>query len=594
VISASFTSGTASFSNAVATVYNGKIISDYGETNFKLDLTTASGTVNAKDYLVTQFQSIASASFARFAATASYAIFAANGGGSGLVTGSTYPITASYALIALSGATGSAGGLVTGSTYPITASWALNSKTASFVANAITASTFDNGTAKLLGDNSITGASDIAASGTVSANNVSVNTLATPGGVIVAADGNGKLTSIATGSTLAVTASWAVNATTAKTATSASYLSGSATGSLLGTASFALNAKLANSASVTDIGNASNFYNVVFTNGDSRLYTNGGGASIFYFNPAGTFGAADIVATSITASMLGTASWAINTVNGGGSGASLPGTGSVVQWTASWAQNITASGVSGTVANALNAGFASQAVQATSSLSASLATNAQTASRYLPLAGGTVSGNTTFQGTTTIGSGAKLEYATGGNWLDDASGITGQGLATGVYQFGSSAGSVYLTGSAVSASQFLGTASYALAGGSAAAGALVTGSTVPITASCLSTFQPYTTLTTSSNRAITCSFATPYQEVTLPVGGVNYTITSSNHPSSGQIADVVLRINNSTGLTGSAFTFPASWNWGQAGAVTFITGSSESFLWLRARDLNAVSARLSL
>lgn len=46
----------------------------------------------------------------------------------------------------------------------------------------------------------------------------------------------------------------------------------------------------------------------------------------------------------------------------------------VYQLTSSWAvnaQNITSSGVSGTVTQALNAGFASQAVQATSSLSAS-------------------------------------------------------------------------------------------------------------------------------------------------------------------------------------------------------------------------------
>ena len=54
--------------------------------------------------------------------TASYALNSPGGGGTNLVTGSTYPITASYALIALNGGGGGTN-LVTGSTYPITSSW---------------------------------------------------------------------------------------------------------------------------------------------------------------------------------------------------------------------------------------------------------------------------------------------------------------------------------------------------------------------------------------------------------------------------------------------------------------------------------------
>src|SRR4051794_36892868 len=73
-ISASFSHGTASFSQSVATVYCGEIISDWGSTAFKLDLTSASGTVNAKDYRVTTFQSISSASYALMARTASFAL----------------------------------------------------------------------------------------------------------------------------------------------------------------------------------------------------------------------------------------------------------------------------------------------------------------------------------------------------------------------------------------------------------------------------------------------------------------------------------------------------------------------------------------
>ena len=71
---------------------------------------------------------IPTASIGLMIGTASYALKTLNGGGGGttLHTGSTYPITASYALISLNG-----GGtkLYTGSTYPITASYAKNGGT---------------------------------------------------------------------------------------------------------------------------------------------------------------------------------------------------------------------------------------------------------------------------------------------------------------------------------------------------------------------------------------------------------------------------------------------------------------------------------
>jgi hypothetical protein len=66
-----------------------------------------------------------SASIGYMFGTASYALNAANGGGTTLITGSTYPITASYAINALNGGTK----LQTGSTYPITASYAVNGGT---------------------------------------------------------------------------------------------------------------------------------------------------------------------------------------------------------------------------------------------------------------------------------------------------------------------------------------------------------------------------------------------------------------------------------------------------------------------------------
>lgn len=55
-----------------------------------------------------------------------------SGGGSSLQTGSTYPITASYALYAVNGTSGSGTTLYTGSTYPITSSWAVTSTSSSF------------------------------------------------------------------------------------------------------------------------------------------------------------------------------------------------------------------------------------------------------------------------------------------------------------------------------------------------------------------------------------------------------------------------------------------------------------------------------
>jgi len=73
------------------------------------------------------------------AITASYALNASGGGGSSLITGSTYPITASRAITASYALNASGGGggssLITGSTYPITASWSLRALTASYATN---------------------------------------------------------------------------------------------------------------------------------------------------------------------------------------------------------------------------------------------------------------------------------------------------------------------------------------------------------------------------------------------------------------------------------------------------------------------------
>ena len=66
---------------------------------------------------------IDSASYSLYALTASYAM---NGGGSSLVTGSTYPITSSWALNSVSASTALSSAFAYSSSYALTASYALN------------------------------------------------------------------------------------------------------------------------------------------------------------------------------------------------------------------------------------------------------------------------------------------------------------------------------------------------------------------------------------------------------------------------------------------------------------------------------------
>jgi hypothetical protein len=85
-VSASFSRGTASFSNAQPLYYRGEIVSNYGATCFLLDLRSGSGTVNGANYRVTTVQNLSTSSFALFATSASYSM---NGGGGGVATSIT-------------------------------------------------------------------------------------------------------------------------------------------------------------------------------------------------------------------------------------------------------------------------------------------------------------------------------------------------------------------------------------------------------------------------------------------------------------------------------------------------------------------------
>jgi len=138
-VSSSFASASISASYALSSSYaknasiaNSSVTSIYSDTASLAVYSDYSGTASLAVNAVTS----------SYALTASYVA----GAGSGLSTGSTYPVTssqsttASYALTAsyaMNGGSGG-GGLETGSTYPVTASHAL---TASYIANMPSGST---------------------------------------------------------------------------------------------------------------------------------------------------------------------------------------------------------------------------------------------------------------------------------------------------------------------------------------------------------------------------------------------------------------------------------------------------------------------
>ena len=108
------------------------------------------------------------------------------------------------------------------------------------------------------------------------------------------------------------------------------------------------------------------------------------------------------------------------------------------------------------------------------------------------------------------------------------------------------------------------------------------------TASFVSNIGSYRTVTTSSTKWITCSFNDPNQYVNINVVGA-YSFTSSNHPTSGQYADLLLHINNThTVSSTSSLSFPAAWKAIGQAWPTKITGSKSAVVWLRALDTTTV------
>lgn len=598
-ISASFSNGTASFSQSVAAAYNASIVSDFGETTFKVDLTTAtgSGPFNLKDYKVSKFQSIASASYARRADTASFALNASSGGQS-LVTGSTVPITASYALIALSGATGSAGSLTTGSTYPVTSSWAVRSKNSDTASVMFAIDSFypdtwsfdgirwNNPTrfpgipiAQFIGGpnpgltlnlETLMYATDTSAVPLLSLNDDPANTNSYNLVEIYSGSHVLKL-SIDRNGLINGTASYA---TKAKNADSAALATGVSIGISLNEANVVDDLNFTGTGDTFSIRNNNNDgVDLVGTGGTVTIDANGlihGTATSAQTATTATSATSAVSASylsgSATASLFGTASWARNTLN--------PAlvTGSTYPITASWANN------------------AVNAVTASAFLIGGSLKNVGT-----DITGaGNITSTATIQGQTLTATGLAQSKAV--LVAADTNGTLYPVVTGSTLPFTCSVALVSLAGATGSASGLVTASTYPITSSWAvtaswAQNGMTTASTYPITASTVLNAQTYYTLTTSSNNAFTASFGVPYQKVTLTRGGINYTITSSNHPSSGQGADTLIHIVTSGGSSsGSGITLPAAWDNGQAGAVTFITGSpGHAYLWLYAEDTNFVS-----
>lgn len=96
---------------------------------------TSSWALRAVSASISNTSSYISPTFISASAAASGFGTGGGGGGTSLTTGSTYPITSSWAETASYSVNGGTT-LVTGSTYPITSSWAINALTSSYAINA--------------------------------------------------------------------------------------------------------------------------------------------------------------------------------------------------------------------------------------------------------------------------------------------------------------------------------------------------------------------------------------------------------------------------------------------------------------------------
>ena len=323
--------------------------------------------------------------------------------------------------------------------------------------------------------------------------------------VMVTGNGNGQQLYVMPSSTqlsydivsnvLITTASYA------NKALSASYSPGNSaatyTSSLFGTASWSNNSLVTNQVNVIGETNIDDYY-VAFLNGSSVEYDNAG---TFKYNPnlglsVNSITTTNVSATSVTASLKGTASYANKALSSSyAPGSSAATYTSSLFGTSSWAVNVVNGG-----SNSTSASWAS------SSLSAS----------YL-----TTTNNYTVNG---------------------------------------------LTASYISASKSI--------------------VVQVLTASIYYNYTPYNTVLTSSTQWITCSFSNPNQVVNLTISGT-YSFTSSNMPSTGNSADVIVFLNNSA-VASSSLSFPSNWIPIHDPWPTTILASKSAVLWLRGYDVGTV------
>lgn len=154
--------------------------------------------------------------------------------------------------------------------------------------------------------------------------------------------------------------------------------------------------------------------------------------------------------------------------------------------------------------------------------------------------------------------------------------------------------------SAVTASLFYGTSSYAISASWApqtvittvASASWVSASVHIInsdTASCLNTnTTPYVTLSTGSTNGITCSLSDFNEYVSITVGQA-YFFTSSNPPSTGYVSNTLVYINNTITGTTASLSFPAGWTF-MGSIPTSITASKNAMLSLQSFGGNSIAA----
>jgi hypothetical protein len=336
-------------------------------------------------------------------------------------------------------------------------------------------------------------------------------------------------------------------------------------------------------ASALQLGTNNNARITILSDGKTGIGTVAPGATLHVQG--------NISASSITASLLGTSSWAENAVNGG----TTLGTGSTYPITSSWSNNSISSSY------AVTASYAkSPIVPYTLTDAATIATDINNGNHFRV----TLEGNRTLGNPTNGKDGERILW----EFIQDATGsrtitlgtafllskdipsvtLTTESLArdymSAVYNSSRTAWDVVslvrgynATGSS---NPMVDSASYALVSDDA-----VTAS-YSLTASYLTSYQPYSTLVTSSTNGVTASFGSSRQQLLINVAGV-YTFAVSNLPSSGQYADTILYISNSVNAT-SSLSFPATWENYTGGWPTSIAAYSSSIVWLSAMDTTKI------